>query len=455
MPGDNHIAIIGNGIAGTTAARHIRKLDSNARITLISAETEHFFSRTALMYVYMGHMRYKDIKPYEDQFWKKNRIQLVFDYVESIDTQNKSLQLKAGGKLNFDRLLLATGSVTNVPPWEGTGLKKVQGLYSWQDVEELERNTEPWGEEQIQTRHAVIIGGGLIGVELAEMLRTRDIDVTMLVREGRYWGNVLPEEEARMVEREIERHGVRILTNRNVKALEGDESGAVIAVCLEDGERLKCDLVGITTGVKPNVEFLEGSGIETDKGILVDEYLQTNVQDVYSAGDCAQIKDPVEGHLSIEPIWYTGRMMGEVAACNLVGKKEAYQPGPWFNSAKFFNIEYQNYGRVPAEENDAIQFFTWQSEKRKKLLKVAFHKTSNKFLGINLFGIRMRHEKFDKWLREGATVQEVLSGLRDADFETEFEPRFYQNMVDSFNEQFGESVKLKKRRRKMKLAFWR
>ena len=173
-----HIVIIGNGIAGITAARHIRKL-SDKRITIISAETDFFFSRTALMYVYMGHMRWKDIQPYENWFWKKNRLELKKGYVQSVNTDSKILHFKEGESLTYDKLILATGSTTNTFGWEGLELNGVQGLVSKQDLEMLEKNA-PNNKECPST---VIVGGGLIGIEMAEMLRTRNIKVTMLIRE--------------------------------------------------------------------------------------------------------------------------------------------------------------------------------------------------------------------------------------------------------------------------------
>ena len=129
-----HIAIIGNGISGVTAARHIRKL-SDHKITLISAETEHFFSRTALMYVYMGHMKQEHVKPYEDHFWSKNRIDLKFGYVSKVDANNKKLVFDNQEELEFDDLIIACGSKPNKFGWKGQDLDGVQGLYSWQDLE--------------------------------------------------------------------------------------------------------------------------------------------------------------------------------------------------------------------------------------------------------------------------------------------------------------------------------
>ena len=178
-----HIVIIGNGISGITTARHIRKL-SDDKITIISSETAHFFSRTALMYIYMGHMKFEHTKPYEDHFWIKNRIDLILEHVKSIDTDSKTLTFSNNNTLGYDILVLATGSKPNKFGWPGQDLKGVQGLYSFQDLETMEEYTS-------NIKRAIIVGGGLIGVEMAEMLLSRQIPVTFLVRENRFWGGVL------------------------------------------------------------------------------------------------------------------------------------------------------------------------------------------------------------------------------------------------------------------------
>ncbi len=186
-----NIVIIGNGVAGVTAARHIRK-NSNKRIIIISAETDHFFSRTALMYVYMGHMKFEHIKPYEDWFWEKNRIELLRGYVSNVDHEKKELQIEDARILKYDKLILATGSKPNKFGWPGQDLHGVQGLYSKQDLDLLEINAP----NKEVCKRAVIVGGGLIGIELAEMLRSRDIPVTFLVREKSFWDGVLPDGES-------------------------------------------------------------------------------------------------------------------------------------------------------------------------------------------------------------------------------------------------------------------
>ncbi|AFL80189.1 NAD(P)H-nitrite reductase [Aequorivita sublithincola DSM 14238] len=427
-----HIVIIGNGIAGITAARHIRKL-SDKKITIISAETDHFFSRTALMYIYMGHMRWRDIEPYESWFWEKNRLELKKGFVERVDTDTKTLHFKEGGSINYNKLIIATGSTTNTFGWEGLELNGVQGLVSKQDLENLEKNA-PNNKE---CPRAVIIGGGLIGVEMAEMLRTRNIEVTMLVREDAFWTNALPYGEAEMLSRHIKSHGVDLRHNSELDKILGDDNGNVRAVLTKDGEEIPCCVVGITTGVKPNISFLKNSKIETDKGILVNRKLETNIENVYAIGDCAQQHEPIGNRPPIEAVWYTGRMMGEALAQTICGKSFDYNPGNWFNSAKFFDIEYQTYGWVFSEQRrkDYEEQFHWKCSSDLRCITISYNKISNEFLGINTFGIRMKHEVFDSWLDEKRSVDYVIQNLKLANFDPEFFKKYEKEILSAYNRQ--------------------
>ena len=295
-----HVAIIGNGVSGITVARHIRKL-SNKRITVISAESKHFFSRTALMYIYMGHMKYEHTKPYEDWFWEKNRIDLVEDYVEKIDTAGKRLILREGPAVAYDKLVIATGSQSNKFGWPGQDLDGVQGMYSLQDLALMERNTAKG------VKNAAIIGGGLIGVEMAEMLHSRGIHSTFLIREPHFWGNVMRPEEGALIGRHLNQNGVVLKCNTQLKRIVDDGSGRCKGVVTDGGEELACQFVGLTAGVHPHIGMVEDSGVTCGRGVVVNEYLETNLPDVYALGDCAELRAEGEARGRVEQLWYTGR----------------------------------------------------------------------------------------------------------------------------------------------------
>jgi NAD(P)H-nitrite reductase len=418
------VVIIGNGVAGITAARRIRKR-SNHNITVISSESPYFFSRTALMYVYMGHLKFEHIKPYEDGFWRKNRIDLAYDHAEHIDIEAKSVQLRSGKNIGYDTLIIASGSRSNVLDVHGRDLLGVQTLYSYHDLERMESNTRG-------IRQAVIVGGGLIGVEMAEMLRSRNIQVTMLVREAAFWNNILPIQEAKMISNHITSHGVVIQHEEELQEIATDGNEKVKAIYTRKGEQIPCDFVGITVGVHPNVSWLHDSGIKLKQGILVNEYLETNIPDVYAIGDCVEHLYPLEGRKNIEQVWYTARMMGEVVAQTVTGLRTPYQPGPWFNSAKFFDIEYQTYGIVPNIIPDEQDEFYWEHPQHKKAIHLVWDKNTNQLIGINSFGIRLRHEKFDQWLREKRSAKFVMDHLSQANFDPEFSDRHESEIRDQF-----------------------
>lgn len=440
-----HIVIIGNGISGITTARHIRK-KSDHRITVISAETDYFFSRTALMYIYMGHMKYEHTKPYEDWFWAKNRIELKRAGVESVDTEARQLTFSGGETLHYDQLVLATGSKPNKFGWPGQDLKAVQGLYSYQDLESMEANTRG-------ISGAVIVGGGLIGIEMAEMLLSRNIPVTFLVREASFWNNVLPVEESEMITRHIREHHVDLRLGTELKEILPDDQGRARGVVTGDGEEIACQFVGLAVGVSPNIGFLEGSGIETNRGILIDPYLQTSVKGVYAAGDCAEFRIPNGERRPIEQVWYTGRMMGEALAHTLCVAPTRYEPGYWFNSAKFFDIEYQTYGWVWARLKENEEDFYWEHKGGKMCLRLVFDRKTRRLSGVNNFGIRLRHHAFDQWFKEGRTVDFVLEHLADANFDPELYRRYESEIVARFNQEQNTNIRLKKKRWKRIKSF--
>jgi 3-phenylpropionate/trans-cinnamate dioxygenase ferredoxin reductase component len=431
------IVIIGNGISGVSTARWIRKLSppEDYHISLISHESEYFFSRTALMYVYMGHMRWKDIQPYENDFWTKNQIQRIQNLITTIDFGQKTLKCKNGDTIAYDILVLATGSVSATFNWPGQNLHGVAGLYSKQDLEFIESLSH-------DINHAVIVGGGLIGIELAEMFHSRSISVTLLVRESQYWSTILPYEEACMISRHIRQHNMDLRLNCELKEILWDDNSKVIGVKTKSEEDIACQFVGLTTGVRPNIDFLKNTALECDKGILVNEFLETNIPDVYAIGDCAQLRQPSPGRRAIEAVWYTGRKMGETLANSICRQPTIYNPGIWFNSAKFLDIEYQVYGTVPSIIKMPLHSFYWEHENGKKSIRLVFDIDTSAIRGFNLMGIRFRQEVCEKWIHDETLIDDVMANIRLAFFDPEFFEDVSIKFLDAYNQEFSKSIKL-------------
>ena len=427
------VVIIGNGVAGITVARTVRKQYSEARIRIISDESDYFFSRPALMYIYMGHMKAEHTEPYERDFYDKNRLERIRGRATAIDADNQRLLLKDGQIVPYDYLVIATGSVPNRFGWPGENLDGVQGLYSMQDLESLER----WSRAKI--KHGVIVGGGLIGIELAEMLHTRGIPCTFLIREDRYWGNILPREEAALVEEQIANHGIPLQRNTELLSIEGDAAGRAARVKTTAGE-LEADFVGLTAGVRPNVTIQHDS-LETARGYLVDRKFRTSMERVFAVGDCAQFRNEDGSAGPVEQLWYTARMHGH-ALGRIIGHaiqsefdfplseglQQAdspadidYDRGIWFNSAKFFQLEYQTYGFVPANPNPETTFY-WQHPEKAIGFRMVWEGSiaDGQVTGFNVFGLRYRQEVCEDWIRNRATPEQTIQNLRRANFDPEF-----------------------------------
>jgi NADPH-dependent 2,4-dienoyl-CoA reductase/sulfur reductase-like enzyme len=368
----------------------------------------------------MGHMRYQDTKPYEDWFWAKNRIELKKAWVERVDCETKTLFFSDKTAMNYDELVLTTGSRYKKPELPGSTLKGVQGLYHLSDLALLEENTK-------NVKQAVVTGGGLIGIELIEMLASRKIEVFFIVREFKFWSNVLPPEESVMVQKHMRNHHIHILLDTELKEIKSDQEGRVSSVITNHGQEINCQFVGITIGVEPNIDFLKDSGISLGKGIKVNTFLETNIKDIYAAGDCAEFDPPIKGRPAVEQIWYTGRMHGECLGKTLAGKKTEYLPVNFFNSAKLLDIEFQMYTEDVHIPKGTEHFF-WQSDDSLKSMRFYFDLNTKRFLGVVLLGIRYRHEICDRWLRENRNIEYVLQHLEDANFDPEFY-RHYENEV--------------------------
>lgn len=434
------IIIIGNGVAGITAARNIRKYDRNSKITVISSETKYHYSRTALMYIYMGHMKFTHTKPYADDFWVKNNIHLLQEQVNQIVPEEHKLLLASKSELSYSKLVLATGSKSNFFGWPGQDLKGVQGLYHFQDLEQLETNSA-------NAKHAVIVGGGLIGVEFAEMLLSRNISVTFLVRESTFWGNVLPKKNGELISKHISKdHHVDLRLERNLKEITGKDGKVKSIIIQETDEEITCDIVGITAGVSPNINFIKDSGIETNRGILVDEYLRTNYSNIYAIGDCAELRNPPIGRRPIEAVWYVGKMMGETIAKSICGTATTYEPGIWFNSAKFFDIEYQTYGEVLGETPENSTLFHWEHPKKPICFTAQFNTKTHQLEGVNVFGIRLRHLGLQQHLKKKHPIEEVLKDLKNLFFDPEFYSDYGSLIIEEFNHQFQTKLSLTKKR---------
>ena len=410
-----HYVIVGNGVAGINAANQIRRRDEKSEITIISKESDHFFSRTALMYVFCGQMNAADIEPYPRDHYKRMNFNRVRDEVVRLDPDNSRLFLTSGKEVTYDRLLLAAGSVARTAGWPGEDLDGVGNFVTWQNLQ--------WLTERAETaKKAVIIGGGLIGIEVAEILIAAGIKVTFLIREDWFWPVAMDKTEGSMIVDHMREHGCDVRLATETAGLVGRD-GKVTGVETGPGETVDCDLAVITIGVVPQTGWLKESGIETDKGggIVVGDHLETNFPDIWAAGDCTSVVW-FNGVRRPEQLWYTSRDQGRMAGLNMAGDKQIYKRPTFFNSAKLFDIEYTTAGYVN---------FGFEGEKN------WFHREPGTYhtvrviylpdgsvVGFNMLGRRWNHRLLVNWVDEKRQLDWVLSNLHRAGFDEEFYPAF-------------------------------
>ncbi len=308
--------IVGAGIAGFAAAQTLRSLDSAAEILMVSDDPHGFYSRPGLAYYLTGEIPEKQLF----LFSKKGKINLDIRHVKArvtrINPNSHSIELNMPGKLAYDRLLLATGASSvplEVPGSNLQGLVKLDDLEDTRQILSLVR----------RTKTAVVVGDGVVGIELVEGLVAQGIKVHYFLRGDWFWPNVLGEVESRMVERYLAHDEVMLHHHTEIVEILG-KSGEVTGVRTSRGDVLRCDMVAVGIGVKARMELARAAGLKTDRGILVNEYLQTSVPDIFAAGDVAQIFDPLSGHSSIDNLWFPGRKQGGVAALNMAGRKQIY-----------------------------------------------------------------------------------------------------------------------------------
>jgi NADPH-dependent 2,4-dienoyl-CoA reductase/sulfur reductase-like enzyme len=424
-------AIIGNGVAGITAAFTLRARDARADLTVISGESEYFFSRTALMYSYMDRMEFRALEPYERKAYEVQRIRRIHDWVE--DFNPGSLRLRSGATVTFDKLLLATGSVPNTIDWEGLHQvrKGMVHFVSKQDLETCEALTPT-------TKRAVVVGGGLIGIELVECLRHHGVDVTFLIREPWYWPIALDQEEAAIIAEHIRSHGVDLRLEEQVASVESGPDGRVSAIRTTQGERIECQMLGVTAGVRPAVDWLRrvSTPPELGRGIIVNPGFATSLPGVWAAGDCAEIRRPGADPL-IEQIWYSAKRQGELAARAMLGDPVDYRPPVFFNSSKFFEIEYTTVGVVTKAPSDARQFYFRLPGPHASVRIVA--NARGEVIGCNMLGSRWNHTVLERWILERQSLPYVVDHLQQAQFDVEFGRADVRGLQAAFRNQEGRS----------------
>lgn len=398
--------IIGGGAAGTSAAETIRKEDSVGTIAIVSDEIHPLYSRVMLSKpnFFLGKIPFEQIWLKGKDWYDTNKIIFIGgEMVNTLDTQNKIVTTEKGKKISYEKLLIATGVRTRT--WAVPGSNK-KGIYSLRTLEDGKAIMEA-----IRTAKKVVtIGGGFIGFEMADLMKLAGLETTMILREDYFWQPTLDEVSGKMIEIALEKNGVKILKNTEVTEVIGRDS--VEGVILKDGTKIECEMIITGIGVvPPSLDFLKSAGVETKNSILANEYLETNVKDIWTAGDIAEYKDLLlEENIQLGN-WVNAHEQGRVAGLGMVGKKTQFKFISFYTTqAVGVNIAFVGDSRL-LPDRQVIQRGSPEINSYARLLIVG-----KELIGSTLINRTSEMNTISKLIENNVDVSNHLAELTDPNF---------------------------------------
>jgi NAD(P)H-nitrite reductase large subunit len=350
-----HHVIVGSGIAGLCAAEALREQDPACVISLISEEPHPFYSRPGLAYFLRNDFPESQLTIRTSEDVARVNTQRVHGRVVQLLCDRHEVVLKDGQRVRYDRLLLATGALAVPPPFPGgdlAGIVTLDGLDDCRRIISLARRGKP----------AVVVGGGITALELAEGLNARGMKVHYFLRSPRYWADVLDETESKIVMDRMRHEGIVLHIETQVKQALGAK-GQLTGVETQTGEHIPCQILAVAIGVRPRVDLAKQAGLAMKKGILVNEYLQTSAADVFAAGDVAEVYDPVSKQNTLDVLWPTALAQGRIAGANMAGARQPYVKGIPYNVTMLTGLKVSIIGSVGGGSNaDLVAITRGESE---------------------------------------------------------------------------------------------
>ncbi len=387
--------IIGNGIAGITAAEEIRKGDPSSEIVVITKEPYHFYSRIMLINFLAGEINEDALYLKPEKWYEENSIRVLLGKrVDSLDLEEKGVTLADGRRVGFDRLLIATGGRSFVPPIKGVEKEGVFTLRSLDDAKAIIKYVDQGNI------NLILIGGGVLGLEAGNALRKRGCNVTVVEFFPRLLPRQMDPEGAELLKNQMEGMGFRFFLGVRSKEVIGRK--AVEGLLLEDGRKVVGDIVIVSAGIRPDLELAKGAGLQTDKGIVVNDKMETSHKDVYAAGDVAEFNGRIYG------IWPAAEEQGSVAGINMAGGDAVYTGTIPSNVLKVAGIDLMAIGEIdPEDRYDVVRIEDRESFLYKKLV---FHE--DRLIGAILYGDLKERNTLLKAMMEGWSKGRISSELK-------------------------------------------
>ncbi|OQY90643.1 MAG: hypothetical protein B6D38_02630 [Anaerolineae bacterium UTCFX1] len=331
-------AIVGSGVSGIATIEAIRSVDRSGEVVMIGDDPHGFYSRPGLAYYLTGELHDKALYPRTSDEYRQMNFRYVKGRVKGVLREARVLELENQTSIAYDRLLIATGA--QALPLEAPGAN-LEGVFKLDHMEDAKRILK----HARRGKMAVVVGGGITALELVEGLLARGMNVHYLLRGDRYWSGVLDEHESKIVEARLQVEGVTLHHHAEVIEVMGKKN-RVIGARLLDGRTLTCDMVAYAIGIRPRLELAIQAGLAVDRGILVNEFMQTNDPHIFAAGDVAQVYDPAVGRSILDSLWGPARQQGYAAGLNMAGKTTAYIKAPPFNVTRLAGLTTTIIGAV-------------------------------------------------------------------------------------------------------------
>ena len=394
--------IIGASAAGISAAKNLRSLDQEAEITLISKD-EQVYSRCMLHYLISGERSPEELKFISDDFWAKYDLNWIKGVeVTSVEADNNLVKLADGSQYDYDKLLIATGSSPFLPPITNLEqAKEVLGLRNLADAQQIAGLAK-------EREQAVVIGAGLVGIDAAVGLNELGVNVTIIELADQILPQQLDREASSRYQSRFEAAGIDIITAQGAEKVLLDDDNCVQGLTLDNAKKISAQLIVAAAGVRPNLDLVAQTAIDIDQGIVVDERQQTNIDNIYAAGDVSQSKEVFSEELTLTPIWPLAVKQGKTAAMNMAGENKkitdnfAYQ-----NSMRFLGLSAITYGLVSVDDHDDYQVYVSKDKNnyQKLILK------DNKLQGAVFVGDIDGSGVYGKLIQEQIDLSDKLNKL--------------------------------------------
>jgi NAD(P)H-nitrite reductase large subunit len=399
--------IVGDGIAGSSAAETVREADPDADVTVITDEGEALYNRILIKEFAKGKLPEAPISIHEPEWYAEREIDLELNtYVTEVDPDAHEIYTHEGEVYDYDKLLIATGGTPTQLPVDNADADGIHHFWTFEDARAIR-------EHAAEAETGIVVGAGLLGIDLAAVCAAQGLDAHYLMRGNRWWRYALSLDGAEIIHDALEENGVTPVFDSGVDHFEVDDEDHLEAAVDPSGDRYEGAFCGAAIGLNFNTEWLRGSGVECENGVVVDEYMQTSVPDIYAAGDITQFHDPIIDDRTQNGAWGSAKEQGATAATNMIEDDESRE-FRWVSSYSIthFDFPFLSFGH-PTLGDDAAQRKYSDTEWRRLAFK------DDKLVGGVLIGDLSQQSTYKKLIRERREVADQSERLLEADVDVD------------------------------------